>query len=152
MKELAQPLVTVIGIIVGAAVSIYQVKRAVGHKRTSLHQGLETLKLARELQIPAKALEIEITQRLAKLEPDYQSPESHITGPVVLQSVVGIVLAIGFGYWTYYLSRNGFSWWSVLTGLFAFGCFMQPFVAFSEQQRRDEFTTSDSGKPKVTTN
>jgi hypothetical protein len=44
MNELAQPLVTVVGIIVGAAVSIYQVKRAVGHKRSSLHQDVETLK------------------------------------------------------------------------------------------------------------
>lgn len=151
MNELAQPLVTVVGIIVGAVVSIYQVKRAVSQKRSSLHHDLETLKLARELQIPAKALEQEITQRLAKLEPDYQT-ELHITGAVIAQSLVGIVLAIGLGYWTYYLSRNGFSWWSVLTGFFAFGCLMQPFVAFSEQQRRDEFTASDSKKPELTTN
>jgi hypothetical protein len=42
MNELAQPLVTVVGIIVGAAVSIYQVKRAVGSQ--TIFVTVETLK------------------------------------------------------------------------------------------------------------
>jgi hypothetical protein len=34
--------------------------------------------------------------------------------------VVG-VFGLGFGYWTYHLSKDAFSGWSLLTGLFALG-------------------------------
>ncbi|CAN5646661.1 hypothetical protein BH20ACI4_BH20ACI4_08150 [soil metagenome] len=143
MKDFLEILVTVIGIVVGAVISIYQVSRAISPKRSSLHHDLETLKLARELEIPAKTLEDEIIQRLAKLEPDYKPPKWRITGDVIYQSVFGIIVALGLGYWTYYLSKDVFSWWSVLTGLFAFGGLMQPFVAFSEQKLKDERTPPD---------
>lgn len=138
MDKLIESLVTAVGIIVGAGISIYQVRRAVSPKRSSLHHDLETLKLAKELGIPAKALEDEIIQRLSKWEPDYQPPRLRLTSEVIVQSVFGIVLALGLGYWTYYLSRDGFSWWSVLTGFFAFAGLMQPFAALSEQKVKDE--------------
>lgn len=150
--SIVEPLVTAVGIVVGAAVSVYQVRKAISPIRSSLHHDLETLKLARELNIPAKALEDEIAQRLAKLEPDYKPPKWRITGEVVAQSVFGIILALGLGYWTYHLSRDGFSWWSVLTGLFAFGGLMQPFVVFTEQQRRDEITAERKNIKKTPNN
>lgn len=146
MKDVIEPLITAIGIVIGALISIYQVRRAISPKRSSLHHDLETLKLARELNIPAKVLEDEIIQRLAKLEPDYKPPRWRFTGEVIGQSVFGIVLAIVLGYWTYYLSRDGFSWWSVLTGLFAFGGIMQPFAALSEQKIKDERAPSSEKK------
>lgn len=138
IKDFIEPLVTAVGIAIGAVISIYQVRRAISPKRSSLHHDLETLKLAKELGIPAKALEDEIIQRLSKLESEYKPPKWRFTGEVIGQSVFGIILAIGLGYWTYYLSRDPFSWWSVLTGLFAFAGIMQPFVALSEQKLKDE--------------
>jgi hypothetical protein len=138
--SIVEPILTVVGIVAGGALTVYQITRAVSPIRSSLRHDLETLKLARELNMPAKALEDDIAQRLAKLEPDYQPLRWRITSEVVLQSLTGILMAIGFGYWTYYLSKGGFSWWSVLTGFFALGGAGQLFIAFDEQRRKDEIT------------
>lgn len=37
------------------------------------------------------------------------------------QVVILIFMAIGLAYWSYYLSREGFSFWSILPGFFALG-------------------------------
>jgi len=141
------PAVTALGILVGAGVTVYQVKRTIPPGRSSLRHDLETLKLAKELKIPAKALEDDIVQRLAKLEPDYQSPKWRITTDVIAQSLFGIILALGLGYLTYHLSKDGFSWWSLLAGFFALGGLGQPFIALADQRRKDERVRENQEKP-----
>jgi hypothetical protein len=82
------------------------------------------------------------------LEPDYQSPKGRITPEVIVRSSFGIVLAIGLGYWTYHLSKDGFSWWSLLTGFFALGGLGQPLIAFAEQKRKDEKSSVYQKEPR----
>ncbi|MGH2775319.1 MAG: hypothetical protein ACRDJT_07795 [Actinomycetota bacterium] len=33
---------------------------------------------------------------------------------------VGVVFVVGFGFWTAYLVRDGFTWWALLTGYLTF--------------------------------
>lgn len=131
-------VVTVIGIAVGAALTIYQIKRTIPLKRSSLQHDLATLKLAKELGFPANALQDDVVQRLAKFELHYRPPKLRDPGKVIMQSVFGVLLALGLGYWTYYLSRDGFNPWSVLTGIFTISALAQPFVALEEGKRNAE--------------
>jgi hypothetical protein len=132
-----EPVVTVAGIIVATSVTIYQIRRAISPIRLSVKHDLETLKLAKELNLPTKALEDEIAQKLATLEPDYKSPHWRLTEDVVISLVSGLFMSIIFGYWTYHLNKGGFSWWSVLTGYLAVVGLMIPTLELRRQQRKD---------------
>jgi hypothetical protein len=48
------------------------------------------------------------------------------------------IFSLGLGYWTYELSKDTFSAWSLLTGLFALGAIQALF---------DEFSSEDESKP-----
>ena len=67
---------------------------------------------------------------------------------MIFQSFFGIILALGLGYWTYHLSKDGFSWWSLLTGFFALGGLGQPFIAIADQKRKDEKSKDYQKEPR----
>jgi hypothetical protein len=46
--------------------------------------------------------------------------------------VAGVVFLVGFSFWTWYLVRDGFSWWAIGTGFGAFLGFVWILVAYEE--------------------
>ena len=50
-------------------------------------------------------------------------PSRAINKGVIALGVTGFIGLIGFSYWTWYIVSDGFSWWSIMTGYFAFVSF-----------------------------
>jgi hypothetical protein len=77
--------------------------------------------------------DIELLKLMEKTDPGYEELKNHIKSQLVkmirkeekveilkkdwIRRLVGLLMAVGFGYWTYHISRNpGISnWWAILT-------------------------------------
>jgi hypothetical protein len=68
--------------------------------------------------------------------------------PVPKTSVIlGSICCIGLSYWTYYLNRNTFNWYSIITGVFAFLSSMLVYGSFLDREiipPEDRVETSES--------
>jgi hypothetical protein len=47
--------------------------------------------------------------------------------------VLGIIFLGGFGYWTFALLADGWNWWALITGFFAFGGLGNLMIAFDKR-------------------
>lgn len=135
MDKILEIIVTLVGIGVTTSLTVYQLRRTISIRRARLKHDLEMLDLAKRLDIPA----IKLQNRLEKELKDFVESEaalqarSPLSDPQFIgMTIYGIVVFIGFSLWTIYLLRDGFTWWSILTGLFALGGLMQPVIAWQE--------------------
>ena len=132
-------IITFVGLIVTATIAISQLHRTISIRRARLKHDLEMLKLTKDLGFPSgrleKLLEEDINTFLE--EESMRGAQKWYSDPEIIgMTIYGFAVLIGFGLWTNYLLRDGFTWWAVLTGFFAFGGIGQPFVAWKSFQKR----------------
>jgi hypothetical protein len=127
-----------VGVLIGAAGTIYQITRRDPRWRATLKADIEILNLLEEgesketirrnvdrvvqSRYPVKVVEegTEVKQRGVRL---YN----------VSNLVIGVVFLVGFGYWTFSLVEDGWNWWAILTGFFALGGLGNIMMAFDRQ-------------------
>jgi uncharacterized membrane protein (DUF2068 family) len=106
-------ILKVIPVVAAVATAIYKFRDSRPRRRATLKTDLELLRTARDQNLDCKGFEAYVQEELSHL---YQRTRKTQWGTVIL----GIVFAISFAVWTVYLVRDGFSWWAVATGFFAF--------------------------------
>jgi uncharacterized membrane protein (DUF2068 family) len=104
-----------IPVIVAVAGAIYKFRDARPRRRATLKADLELLKTARDqtLALDCEKLQAHVQAELSDL---YERTTKTEWGWVVF----GSVFSLFFGVWTAYLVKDGFSWWALGTGFFAF--------------------------------
>lgn len=139
MQQTIEILVTLVGIGVTTSLAVYQLRRTISIRRARLKHDLEMLELANKLNLPTGNLHERLAEELeifVENETALQA-RSPLSDPQFIgMSIYGLVVLIGFSVWTLYLVRDGFTWWALLTGVFALGGLMQPVVAWEEVNRR----------------
>lgn len=128
----------VVGILVGAIVTFFGVRRAEPRlrPRSRLKADLEILNLLKSSEpsyrIVKEHVDTAITKvyRLPSQQEGYKRPRVHNWSDLVL----GIICFPGFTFWTWYLVRDGFSWWAIPTGFFAFAAIGWILIAFEEKR------------------
>jgi len=99
-----------IGALIGVIVTYIQVRAALPTSRGALKVDLEILKLLDKSDPNYNMIKNSLDSRIQRC---YAETSKVIVWPTV---ILGIVWALGFAYWTFYIVRDGFSWWSLLTG------------------------------------
>lgn len=107
-------LIKSIGALVGAVVAYSQVKSTHPISRSALKADVEILKLLDTSDPSYQVIKKNVDLRIRRL---YESKNIYTDWATV---VFGVIWAAGFAYWTFYLVKDQFTWWSLLTGYFAF--------------------------------
>ena len=120
--EASSPLVSVLqvlGIVGGAVISAYKVLQLRKDSRSHLKTDLTILKSLDPTDPNYRVVKAHVDATITKLysPPGTSRLKDLVADPFSL--VLGIAMFIGFGIWSAYLFRNGFSWWGVLTAVFA---------------------------------
>ena len=102
-----------IPIVFAVATAIYKFRDTRPRRRATLKADLELLKTAREQNLACEDFQAYVQTELSHL---YARTKRTQWGWVVF----GSVFALSFGVWTAYLVSDGFSWWALATGFFAF--------------------------------
>jgi len=118
------------GVAVGAAVSLYQLRnrqpKFIGRSR--LKADLEILKMLESSDPDGpnyRTVKQSIDATIAKVyegsiqQGGFKRPKEYDWSLLI----TGIIFLPGFSFWTWYLVRDGFTWWAPLTGFFAFSGF-----------------------------
>lgn len=128
---LAAAVLTALAAIIAASLP-YLISIVPKHR---LKGDLELLKAAKEAGISTAKIEPKIREELWRelLKVERRSLWSILRYSDMLPALLfGPLVGAGFAYWAYYLSRQGFSWWSLLPGFFAFACFSQVPISIGE--------------------
>jgi hypothetical protein len=109
--------------------------------------------------------DLELFKLMVEADPGYEELKNHIKNQVQvmikgeekkdivsrnwLQFLIGLLMAGGFGYWTYYIFTSAAisDWWIILTGWMAFAGFGFLVTAFSESKTEQ----TNSGDTKTLT-
>ena len=144
-------LIKALGALVGAVVAYTQVKSTHPISRAAMKADLEILKLLDKSDPNYELIKNNIDPRIQKL---YGAQPKYTDWITV---AFGAIWAGGFAYWTFYLVKDEFTWWSLLTGYFAFaglgwiimgfrGGFKQSLKESSELRKKaQEITEKQSG-------
>ena len=144
-------LIKALGALVGAVVAYTQVKSTHPISRSAMKADLEILNLLTKSDPNYQLIKSNIEPRIQKL---YGAQPKYTDWFTV---AFGAICAAGFAYWTFYLVRDEFTWWSLLTGYFALagmgwimmgfrGGFKQTLKERSESRKiRQEISKSQSG-------
>lgn len=140
-----ETIITTFGVLaaagVAAGVSLYQINRTVSSPRSRIKHDIEILKLIEGTDIPCEELKGNVLRQLADLHDKTVVGKRRLWTPeVVGVMIVSVSLFIGFGAWTAFLVRDGFTWWSVLPGIMAFSGIGQSMTVIDESQRRKQKT------------
>ena len=104
-------------LIAGALYSLYRFRDLNPRLRSKLKSDVEILsKLDPESKAHA-TLKKNIEVAVEQLYPSSGQPAQKV---IVSDVIFGVIFLVGFGFWTAYLVRDGFSNWALLTGFFAF--------------------------------
>jgi len=114
-------MVTAAGILAYLIASFLQWRRLRPSftRRSTLKTDLEILRILKELDHPStENVRKHVDDAIANI---YESrPPNRLRVHDWSMFVTGFVLTAGFSAWTWYLVKDGFSGWSILTGFFAF--------------------------------
>ena len=144
-------LIKALGVLVGAVVAYTQVKSTHPISRAAMKADLEILNLLDKSDPNYKLIKSNIEPRIQKL---YGAQPKYTDWITV---AFGAIWAGGFAYWTFYLVKDEFTWWSLLTGYIALagvgwimmgfrGGFKQSLKESSERRKKaQEITESQSG-------
>lgn len=106
-------LIKALGALVGAVVAYTQVKSTQPISRAAMKADLEILNLLDKSDPNYNLIKSNIDPRIQKL----YGAEAKYTDWITVG--FGAIWAGGFAYWTFYLVKDNFTWWSLLTGYFA---------------------------------
>jgi hypothetical protein len=111
-------LIKAVGAVIAAAVAYLQILSARPISRAALKTDLEILKLVDSADPYYETIRKSITRRIRLLyEEEAESLRNRLRRWAI--GVFGLLGGVGFSYWTFYLVRDGFTWWAVLTGYLA---------------------------------
>ena len=112
------------GAIVGAIVSLYQLRNLNLRLRSSPKSDIEILNLLKPDSPNYQAVKTHVDSKILRL---YRSENLGKSAGFKIYSwpdfILGIVFLPGFLIWTIYLFRGGFNWWGLVTAFFAFAGF-----------------------------
>ena len=106
-----------------AAISLFfTLRNQIRQRRQAIKVDLEILESVQDPALKTLILE-DVHSRIRRLygTPAVSAADKRINNLPML--IFGSVMLVGFAIWTVYLSREGFNWWSLLTGFFALGGF-----------------------------
>lgn len=138
-------VIKAIGALIGAIVAYTQIKSTHPISRATLKADLEILKLIDKSDSNYKLIKDNFDSRIRHL---YGSRTKYTSWPTV---IFGALWASGFAYWTFYIVKDGFSWWSLLTGYLAIGGLGWVMMGFRGGflQRRTQEESSKRRKAEV---
>jgi hypothetical protein len=142
MDTTLSAVLTGMGIVVGAALTLYQIRRAISPARLNLKNDLEVIKLARELELKDVAKEaaarIAYTRAGGLRDTWVRWIQANLPDPgeLIAGGVIAILVFAGFFTWTVYLVKTGHTHWAILTGIMSFGGISPLMDAIDEQKRR----------------
>ena len=112
-------LLKIAAIVVGLIGTLYQFRNWRLTSRSSIKTDLEILEKLDPLHPQREMIQQSIDEAIVTVYGEPNKKKFKIYSPV--DFYLGLLFLIGFSYWTYILSREGFSFWSILTGFVAFG-------------------------------
>jgi hypothetical protein len=113
-------LLKILAGLVGAIGLFLQIRNLRNASRSSIKTDLEILEKLTPSDPNYAIVRNSLDQSIKRV---YGDPARRKFIPSPVDFWFGFIWCIGFGYWTIYLFRDGFSWWAVVTGLFALGGF-----------------------------
>lgn len=126
-------LLKTLGIIVGVVASLYKLRRIAPKSRSVLRTDLEILKLLEPSDPNYPILKSHIDVKISNI---YHHIPLEVSKRFKVYNwytfIFGIIMFLGFSIWTVYLVKDGFSWWALLTGSFAFAGVGNILGAFTE--------------------
>jgi hypothetical protein len=174
--DLLQALAKAVGSIIGVAAAGYQAYR-LGvrnfRSRTTLKRDLDILKMVDQADPGHAILKAHVDRMIRELyAPPAPSVRKRLPSPKHIRAFVstlardfpkpkkpsdfvsGLLSFVGFSVWTAYLDRGGFSWWSLLTGVFALSGLLGIFDSYGllsgQPQRPDSSGQPSPSKPPST--
>jgi hypothetical protein len=116
----------------GLATSLYKLMQHRSDSRAQLRTDLGVLKGLKSDDPSYQLVKAHIDSKIAKI----YAPTA---GQGVVRNwedlIIGLVMLLGFGLWTAYLCRDGFSWWGLLTGFIALSGFTLIIDGFTKAPR-----------------
>jgi hypothetical protein len=108
-----------LGAIISVLLAYVQFRGLNLTSRATLKTDLEILKLLDAGNPNYPVVKQSIDQRLALLYAEPPAQTKRYIGERIGIAALGLVVALGFSYWTFKLVEPGFTWWSLLTGYLA---------------------------------
>lgn len=119
MKEIDfELLLKVTAAVIGVVGVIYQLRNLRLRFRSSIKTDLEILKMIEPTDPNFEIVQTNINESIKKVYGDPTKKKFKVYNPPDFYG--GLLWCIGFTYWTYHLCKDGFSFWSLITGFFAF--------------------------------
>jgi hypothetical protein len=122
--------------------ALYKLRDSRPRRRATLKADLELLRAVREQKLDCRSLEARV-----------QADLSHLANRGARTDwwavAAGSVLATVFGLWTVYLVRDGFSWWALASGFFAFVALSIVIAGLEETQPDDAQKAADRSLGKI---
>jgi hypothetical protein len=124
MWEVIDFVLKALGFMVGAAVSLYQLRNLLPGSRSRLKADLEILELLGKDHPLYPTVKSQTDEQLRRTYS--QALTGQDNRPLVYNwgmLVLGATFLLVFSGWTVYIVRDGFNWWSLLTGFLAMSGF-----------------------------
>lgn len=144
-------VLTVIGTVVGILATFFGLRRIEPalRPRSRLKADLEILRMLEPKDPEYDIVRRHIDTTITKLY-ELRGQQGGIKGLRVYNwsaFALGIICFPGFTFWTWYLVNDGFSWWAIATGWFAFAALGWVYIGFEEKRVP---LSSDAGTAKDT--
>lgn len=107
-----------IGIVIGAVGTFWQLRNVISKLRSTLKTDLEIFKMLQPADPNYDILKEHLTNSIRKI----YLPEEGSRGFNVYSwpdFIFGVVFMLGFSIWTFYILKDGFNGWALLTAFFA---------------------------------
>ena len=130
-------IIPVVGTIVAALVSFYQMKFARPRPRSRLKTDLEILELMGESHEQFPKVKKQIDELIADIYSKPVKLSKEKQWKIRAYQFMFAVFGTGFLFWTFYIVRDGWNWWALLTGYLALG-FLINIVYYPVIQKRGE--------------
>jgi hypothetical protein len=146
-------IVQALAVLAGVAVSFYSLRNlpARTRKRSTLKADIEIYHLLDKSDPQREVVKRSIDASVNRM---YGTGARNLRDVEWTQIITGVVMVLGFGFWTAYLVKDGFTWWAIATGLGAFSGLMLIPEAFERQVEREpdgengsDDTSSDAQEP-----
>src|ERR1039457_4758679 len=121
----------IFGVIAAVVAAVYQFRNVKLSPRSSIKTDLEILKLLDSDDENYILIKNHIDRSIKRIYRIRKENKFKIYSIPLF--IMGILFLLGFSVWTYYISRNGFSYWSLLTGFFAIAGIVYIFQAFDPE-------------------
>ncbi len=139
-------IVAAVGTIIAAIIGYWQVRQALPKPRTRLKTDLEIMGLIGEGHEQYGKIKEQTDIVLADIYTRPQLTDAEKRRQLLFRVVYAVMSTI-FLSWTYYIIRDGWSLWALLTGYFGFASLFTIFYLPRKMRRRRKFLKRSTGNP-----